>query len=212
MDVFMMLFGLKCCLFRGPISCVFWVRVYFVHYRECHTLLGVLIGILKTSITIILLTCGILELASPTAFHFGFVQVGLHTHCWAGRQVWIFHVMAGPNNASAVWAAQRVPDDEVAVIANGLMIREMDLEDTDNFMASPNVLTAAIEAGFWDPEGGKPFDFTAAYVCCKLSLCAALACMGVGCLFRCDAGRERRGRENSLQGRPTFSANYHSSF
>ena len=106
-----------------------------------------------------------LGLGSLSASRFEFAQVVLLTHCWDGRQVWIFHVMAGPNNASAVWAAQRVPDDEVAVIANGLMIREMDLEDTDNFMASPNVLTAAIEAGFWDPEGGKTFDFTAAYVC-----------------------------------------------
>jgi hypothetical protein len=74
-------------------------------------------------------------------------------------------VLPGPNNASAVWAAQRVPDDHVAVVANGLTIRQMDLEDKDNFLASENVIQAAVDAGFFDPNAGKPFDFTAAYVC-----------------------------------------------
>lgn len=78
--------------------------------------------------------------------------------------MWVFHVLPGPNNASAVWAAQRVPDDHVAVVANGLTIRQMDLEDKDNFLASENVIQAAVDAGFFDPNAGKPFDFTAAYV------------------------------------------------
>jgi hypothetical protein len=27
------------------------------------------------------------------------------------REVWLFHVLTGPNNSSAIWAAIRVPDD-----------------------------------------------------------------------------------------------------
>jgi len=38
-------------------------------------------------------------------------------------QVWIFHVMTGPDNAGAVWAAQRLKDDHVTVVANGFTIR-----------------------------------------------------------------------------------------
>ncbi|KAF1773485.1 Peptidase C69, dipeptidase A [Phytophthora cactorum] len=69
----------------------------------------------------------------------------------------------GENNAGAVWAAQRVPDGHVTVIANGFTIREIDLSQPDWFMASPNVLSLAEEMGWWDPKGDKPFDFTAAY-------------------------------------------------
>ncbi|KAG3121067.1 hypothetical protein PI125_g615 [Phytophthora idaei] len=77
-------------------------------------------------------------------------------------EVWVFHVLTGPQNASAVWAAQRVLDTHVVVVANGFVIREMDLEDSERFMASGNVLSFAEEMGWWNPKQGK-FDFTAAY-------------------------------------------------
>ncbi|KAG6977582.1 hypothetical protein JG688_00000180 [Phytophthora aleatoria] len=77
-------------------------------------------------------------------------------------EVWVFHVLTGPQNASAVWAAQRVLDTHVVVVANGFVIREMDLDDSERFMASGNVLSFAEEMGWWNPKQGK-FDFTAAY-------------------------------------------------
>ncbi|GAB9464349.1 hypothetical protein Gpo141_00001781 [Globisporangium polare] len=77
-------------------------------------------------------------------------------------EVWIFHVLTGKNNASAVWAAQRVPDDHLVTVANAFMIREMDLSDSEHFMASPNVHSFAQEMGWWNESMG-PFDFTAAY-------------------------------------------------
>ncbi|KAG6974903.1 hypothetical protein JG687_00000093 [Phytophthora cactorum] len=77
-------------------------------------------------------------------------------------EVWVFHVLTGPQNASAVWAAQRVLDTHVVVVANGFVIREMDLDDSERFMASGNVLSFAEEMGWWKPKQGK-FDFTAAY-------------------------------------------------
>lgn len=78
-------------------------------------------------------------------------------------EVWIFHMLTGEGNRSAIWAAQRVPDDQVAVVANGVTIREMDLHDKDNFMASSNVMSVARKHGWWDPKKG-PFDFAAAYM------------------------------------------------
>jgi dipeptidase len=76
-------------------------------------------------------------------------------------EVWVFHVMTGPKNASAVWAAQRVPDDHVTALANGFSIREMDLSRSDWFLASANVQSFAQDMGWWD--GTTAFDFTAAY-------------------------------------------------
>jgi len=52
----------------------------------------------------------------------------------------------------AVWAAQRIPDDEFFVHANRSRIAEIDLEDEENFMASPNVHSLAEDLGLWDPD------------------------------------------------------------
>uniref|UniRef100_A0AAV1T6B7 Peptidase n=1 Tax=Peronospora matthiolae TaxID=2874970 RepID=A0AAV1T6B7_9STRA len=77
-------------------------------------------------------------------------------------EVWVFHVLTGPQNASAVWAAQRVLDTHVVVVANGFVIREMDLDDPEHFLASDNVHSFATEMGWWKPEEDE-FDFTAVY-------------------------------------------------
>ncbi|DAZ92584.1 TPA: hypothetical protein N0F65_012814 [Lagenidium giganteum] len=77
-------------------------------------------------------------------------------------EVWIFHVLTGPNNASAVWAAQGLPDTHVTVIPNHFIIQELNLTDSDNFLASDNVMSFAQEMGWWKPEDG-PFNFERAY-------------------------------------------------
>src|SRR3569623_1808369 len=64
--------------------------------------------------------------------------------------------------ASAVWVAQRVPDDHIAVVANGFTIRGIDINDADNYMASKNIFEVARRAKLWDPNHG-PFDFQQVY-------------------------------------------------
>merc|ERR1719329_1963288 len=64
-------------------------------------------------------------------------------------EIWIFNIMTGKNNASAIWAAQRVPSNAVVSIANSFTIRELDLNDSDNFLYSPNVTALAEEMGWW---------------------------------------------------------------
>jgi dipeptidase len=56
-----------------------------------------------------------------------------------------------------------VPDGHVSVNANQSRIRRIDLKDGDNFMASKNVVSAAIELGLYDPKSGEPFEFCYAY-------------------------------------------------
>ncbi|MCG6950442.1 MAG: C69 family dipeptidase [Acidobacteria bacterium] len=63
----------------------------------------------------------------------------------------------------AVWAAQRVPDDHVTVIPNWSIIKEVDPADPTNFMLSPNYRQLAIDHGWYDPKGGKPFVWQDAY-------------------------------------------------
>jgi dipeptidase len=86
------------------------------------------------------------------------------------NEVWIFEIMpVGPlwtpetGKPGAVWCAQRVPDDHVSFCPNESRIGEIDIENKDFFMASPNVVSYAIEAGLYDPESGKPFSWKRAY-------------------------------------------------
>eukprot|EP00441_Pelagodinium_beii_P026643 CAMPEP_0197679560 /NCGR_PEP_ID=MMETSP1338-20131121/91873_1 /TAXON_ID=43686 ORGANISM="Pelagodinium beii, Strain RCC1491" /NCGR_SAMPLE_ID=MMETSP1338 /ASSEMBLY_ACC=CAM_ASM_000754 /LENGTH=637 /DNA_ID=CAMNT_0043260627 /DNA_START=114 /DNA_END=2027 /DNA_ORIENTATION=- len=75
-------------------------------------------------------------------------------------EIWIFHVLPDPTGTSAIWAAQRIPDNHVAVIANMFIIREIDFNDSSNFMYSSNIKTIAQERGWWT---GGAFDFTWIY-------------------------------------------------
>merc|ERR1719401_2230478 len=59
-------------------------------------------------------------------------------------EAWVFHILADPTGKSAIWAAQRVPDDHIAWVPNTFVIREMDL-DSDGFMLSPNAGSVARE-------------------------------------------------------------------
>lgn len=78
------------------------------------------------------------------------------------NEVWHLEIMgAGKDKVGAVWAAQRVPDDHVAVNANASTIREINLKDKDYFMASDNVYSLAKENGWWD--GKSTFQFAYAY-------------------------------------------------
>jgi len=86
------------------------------------------------------------------------------------NEVWVFEFLpVGPNwkkgsgEPGVLWCAMRIPDDKVAVNANESIIGEINLKDPDNFMASSNVKSLAIEHGWWNPKSGKPFRWDLAY-------------------------------------------------
>ena len=86
------------------------------------------------------------------------------------EEAWIFEIMpVGPlwtpdsGKPGAVWCAQRIPDDHVSVCPNESRIGEIDLENEDMFLASPNVISLAVEKGFYDPGKGEPFNWKKAY-------------------------------------------------
>ena len=80
------------------------------------------------------------------------------------QEVWLMEILGlGEDEVGAVWAAQRVPDDHVSVVANAARIGEIDLANADYFMASKNVFKLAEDRGYWDPKSGRPFRFYEAY-------------------------------------------------
>ena len=74
------------------------------------------------------------------------------------NEAWIFAAVKGRR-----WIAQRVPDDQVMVMPNYYSISEVDLADTANFKASPDIITYAIERGWYDPQSDGKFSFREAY-------------------------------------------------
>ncbi|MBN1163689.1 MAG: C69 family dipeptidase [Candidatus Krumholzibacteriota bacterium] len=80
------------------------------------------------------------------------------------EEAWHFEIAGcGSDCVGAVWAARRLPEDHVGVNANASRIMEIDIQDSENFMASENVFEVAERNGWYDPQGGEPFRFCYAY-------------------------------------------------
>lgn len=78
------------------------------------------------------------------------------------NEAWIFHILPDDTATSAVWVAQRVPDANVAVVANSYIIRDI-IPHSDDFMYSENIFDVATRMGFWNEKDGKLMDFKMTY-------------------------------------------------
>jgi dipeptidase len=103
-------------------------------------------------------------------YGYGFVDGGEMLAVADAKEVWIFEILpVGPlwtpesGKPGAVWCAQRIPDDEVSVCPNESRIGEIDLNNKEFFLASPNVISCAVENKLYDPVSGKPFSWKQAY-------------------------------------------------
>ncbi len=80
------------------------------------------------------------------------------------EEAWVFEVFSvGPGwtresrKPGAIWAAQRLPDDEATMIPNWSIIKEINLTDIENFMVSVNYMQEAVDRGWYNPDSKKPF-------------------------------------------------------
>jgi dipeptidase len=80
------------------------------------------------------------------------------------EEAWILEMIGpGPRGAGAEWVAVRIPDGEISAHANKARIGTFPLDDPDNALYSENVVSFAVEKGYYDPESGEPFSFCEAY-------------------------------------------------
>lgn len=68
----------------------------------------------------------------------------------------------GPGVKGAVWVAVRIPDDCIAAHANQSRIHKFNMNDKDNCLYSPDVISFAREKGYFDGMN-KDFSFSEAY-------------------------------------------------
>jgi len=79
-------------------------------------------------------------------------------------EAWILEMIGpGPGGNGAHWVAVRVPDGSVAAHANKARIGTFPLDDPENCLYSPDVISFAVARGYWDPATDGPFRFCEAY-------------------------------------------------
>ena len=79
------------------------------------------------------------------------------------EEVWVMDLIGkGPDNKGIVWVARRVPDGYICAHANQARISTFPLNDPENCMYAPDVITFAREKGYFSGED-QDFSFCDAY-------------------------------------------------
>ena len=90
------------------------------------------------------------------------------------NEAWILEMIGkGPGVKGAVWVAVRIPDDCIAAHASQSRIHKFPLNDKENCIYSPDVISFAREKGYYDGLN-KDFSFANAY--CPLDFGGLRAC------------------------------------
>lgn len=101
------------------------------------------------------------EIAAKLIDTYGYASSG-RTYTFADKdEAWMLQVVKGKH-----YVAKRIADDEIALIPNHYTIRNVDLSDTKNVIASKDLIAYAIERNWYAPKRTgdySDFDFARAY-------------------------------------------------
>jgi dipeptidase len=92
----------------------------------------------------------------------GYSTYGGNSHMFADQdEGWVLIEFAG---GQGLWVAERLGPDDVRMSYPGY-IHEVPLnfQSSKDFMGSKNLISFAVEQGWFDPDGGKPFNVTEVY-------------------------------------------------
>jgi len=98
------------------------------------------------------------EIAAKLIDKYGYNASGRNLNIVGPNDAWQLQMVRGKN-----YAARRVRDDEVAIIANTFSIRDVDMNDNNNFICSPTLISYAVQRGWYDPKKDGAFDFAKTY-------------------------------------------------
>lgn len=87
---------------------------------------------------------------------------GGNSHLIADKdEGWLVWSFAG---GKRLWAAQRLGPNEVRVLYPGYIEDfPVDFADSDDFMGSENLVSFAVDQGWWNPDSGEPFNIFNVY-------------------------------------------------
>jgi dipeptidase len=105
-----------------------------------------------------------IKVMSDLVDEYGYRSTGESFSIADKEEAWIMEMIgSGTRGKGAIWVAVRVPDGYISCHANKARIGEFPLDDPENCIYSENVISFAIEKGYFDPNAGKPFLFNEAY-------------------------------------------------
>ncbi len=105
-----------------------------------------------------------IEVMTGLVADYGYRSTGESFSIADTKECWIMEMIGpGPGGEGAEWVALRVPDGHISCHANKARIGEFPLNDKENCLYSDNVISFAIDKGYYDPDSGKPFRYCDAY-------------------------------------------------
>ena len=105
---------------------------------------------------------------------YGYASEGESFSIGDPEEVWILEMVGkGLKSKGAVWVAERIPDDCVSAHANQARITTFPLDDSDNCLFSPDVISFARAKGYYNGTN-KDFSFSDTYA--PLDYVALRAC------------------------------------
>ena len=104
-----------------------------------------------------------IEVIVDLANTYGYCSSGESFSIADPEEVWIMELIGkGEDEKGIVWVARRVPDGYICAHANQARIDRFPLDDPDNCMYSPDVISFAREKGYFDGEDSE-FSFCETY-------------------------------------------------
>ncbi len=98
------------------------------------------------------------EIGGKLIEEFGYNFTG-RTYCIADpKESWVMSVVMGNQ-----WIAQRVPDNKIMVLPNYFTITNININDTENYLISEELIEFAIKEGWYTPEKDSEFNFRQVY-------------------------------------------------
>ncbi len=93
---------------------------------------------------------------------YGYSTYGGNSHMFADEnEGWVLLDFAG---GQGLWIAERLGADDVRMSYPGYIEEiPVDFQNNENYMGSDNFVSFAIEQGWFDPNGGEPFNVTKIY-------------------------------------------------
>lgn len=105
-----------------------------------------------------------IEVMTSLAEQYGYGAEGESFSIIDKHEAWILEMVGtGDGGEGAIWVAIRIPDGMISAHANMARIGEFPLDDPENCLYSENVISYAVENGYYNPESGEPFRFNEAY-------------------------------------------------
>jgi dipeptidase len=102
------------------------------------------------------------EMIGQMIAEYGYADYGGNSHLIAdSEEGWVVWQMSG---GKKLWAAERLGPNDVRVLYPGYIEEfPVDFANNSDYMGSPNIVSFAVEQGWWNPNGTEPFNIFKVY-------------------------------------------------